>query len=147
MKALSLLQPWASLIAIGAKKIETRSWATKYRGPLAIHASAKFGKHEKATCGLPGFKQTLIVHRLMRESKTQYGLYFYEMPLGSIIAICNLVDVIPVEDISGLTTKERAFGDYSPGRYAWVLEDVRPLDKPVPAKGKLGLWEWAGDAG
>ncbi len=39
MKAISLLQPWATLVAIGAKRIETRSWATNYRGPLAIHAS------------------------------------------------------------------------------------------------------------
>lgn len=39
MKAITLTQPWATLVAIGAKRIETRSWATRYRGPLAIHAA------------------------------------------------------------------------------------------------------------
>jgi hypothetical protein len=41
MKALSLHQPWASLIGLGVKTIETRSWSTKYRGPLAVHASLR----------------------------------------------------------------------------------------------------------
>ena len=40
MKAISLLQPWATLVSIGAKRVETRSWRTDYRGPIAIHASA-----------------------------------------------------------------------------------------------------------
>ena len=43
MKVLTLTQPWATLVAIGAKRIETRSWATKYRGPLLIHAAAGLG--------------------------------------------------------------------------------------------------------
>jgi hypothetical protein len=44
MKAITIIQPWATLIALGEKKFETRSWTTKYRGPLAIHAGMKWGK-------------------------------------------------------------------------------------------------------
>jgi hypothetical protein len=40
-----------------------------------------------------------------------------------------------------ITPRERAFGDYTPGRYAWLLKDVRHLPAPMAAKGKLGLWE------
>ena len=51
MKALSLTQPWASLVVIGAKCYETRSWATNYRGPLAIHASKGFPVWAKQFAG------------------------------------------------------------------------------------------------
>jgi activating signal cointegrator 1 len=47
MKAITLTQPWATLVAIGAKRIETRSWPTNYRGPLAIHAAKGFPKWAK----------------------------------------------------------------------------------------------------
>ena len=42
MKCLSLWQPWASLVVIGAKRFETRSWPTNYRGPLLIHAAQRW---------------------------------------------------------------------------------------------------------
>ena len=51
MKVLTLTQPWATLVAIGAKRIETRSWSTKYRGPLAIHAAKGFPAWAKDMCG------------------------------------------------------------------------------------------------
>jgi hypothetical protein len=43
-----------------------------------------------------------------------------------------------------LSPSEKAFGDYTPGRYAWLLADVRRLPEPIPARGALGLWEWEG---
>ena len=61
--------------------------------------------------------------------------------LGAILATCSLVDCIPIEQCSA-DARERAFGDYSPGRYGWILEDVKPLPDPEPARGALGLWEW-----
>src|SRR5690348_17556570 len=53
MKALTLTQPWASLVAIGAKRIETRSWSTSYRGPLAIHAAKGFPKSAQEFTQVP----------------------------------------------------------------------------------------------
>lgn len=143
MKALTLTQPWASLVAIGAKRIETRSWRTPYRGPLAIHAAKGFPKWAKDTCGEPAFAVELARDIL---------------PVGVVIATCRLISclptrelqddqVIPVDVTAGcddflLDEHERAFGDYSLGRWAWLLADVKPLPVPIPAKGALHLWEW-----
>ena len=133
MKAISLLQPWASLVIMGQKTIETRSWRTSYRGDLLIHASR--GKAGGLIAMEPFFKK--------------YISRFDELPFGAIIGKVVLVDILPVEDlflsnaqINKLTMEERAFGDYSNGRYAWMLEDSRPLQKPIAINGSLGLWNY-----
>lgn len=135
MKAISLLQPWASLI--GAKMIETRSWSTKYRGPLAIHASKGFPKLIRELCNREPFKTIL--------SRTGFNLD--NLPLGKIVATCDLVDIIKItpEFIATVQSPELDFGFYEVGRYAWILEDVKRLEKPIPAKGALSIWEWEGE--
>ena len=132
LKALSLLQPWATLVVIGAKTIETRSWSTAYRGTLMIHASK--GKSGAAIAAEPLFKK--------------YIPNFHELPFGAIIGEVTLKDVVriselllPPELIARLTLEERAFGAYSEGRFAWLLEDAVVYDEPIPAKGALGLWD------
>jgi hypothetical protein len=165
MKALSLLQPWASLVAIREKRIETRSWSTHYRGPLAIHASARMTREQKELCQSEPFRSTLLTHCIG-------VINFTNMPLGAVIATCNLVDCLTIEpredgitalvklheqryEISrdGVRFKlprmcgiqplpdepELSFGDYTPGRYAWLLSNMR-LVEPVPCKGALRLW-------
>jgi len=145
MKVLSLIQPWASLIALGEKKIETRSWKTDYRGPLLIHAGKKI---DDDICRQYPFTDILA----------EYDLLFKDqMPTGVIIAKCNLVDCLKIENPvykDGLFRpklengqlvdlhNEYLFGDYTPGRYAWLLENAEQLDNPIPAKGKLRLWEY-----
>lgn len=164
MKTITLTQPWATLVAIGAKKIETRSWSTAYRGPLAIHAA-------KGLVGIGG-KSGLYEIRAQEPfhlALEAAGYYqFDDLPLGAVIATCNLTAVyrIPatpmhypwrVTDHHPLASypvvlppfqddPERAFGDYTPGRYAWLLTDVEMLPEPIPAKGSLGLWEWVQNA-
>lgn len=133
MKALSLTQPWASLVAIGAKRIETRSWSTAYRGPIAIHAAARFPKPCRELCLQVPFYGVL----------TRKGLERLEdvLPLGAVVAIGQLVDVVPTTHPSLTpTTQEVAFGDFSPARYAWLLSNVLALHRPIPCKGALGLW-------
>ena len=134
MKTLSLLQPHASLIAIGAKKIETRSWSTKYRGPLAIHSSKGFLKFVRELCKIEPFKTVL----------SKAGFDLKNLPLGKVVATCNLVDCIKMtpEFIESIKSPELDFGVYAVGRCAWILENVKPLDVPILAKGKLSLWEW-----
>jgi hypothetical protein len=151
MKCLSLNQPWASLIALGVKKIETRSWKTNYRGKLAIHASAKFTNEMKRLCTVEPFRNALI--------EGGYGSGPEFLPCGFVIATCDLVDCVviptfkkyyalgkPGKWLWGLPPDqpELSFGDYTPGRYAWRLENVKIFSRIIPAKGKLGLWEWAG---
>lgn len=136
MKALTLTQPWATLVAIGAKKIETRSWRTKYTGPLAIHAAKGFPRVAR------DFTLDPIVYESYRNIWPDWPAY----PQGCILATCYLTGSIPVDvfgvSVEPLSDREKAFGDYSAGRYAWLLGDVRPLATPIPVKGALGLWEW-----
>lgn len=135
MKALSLTQPWASLVCLGAKKIETRSWYTSYRGPLLIHASKSYPKWAKDFTHREPFYSALRPH----------GNYAYpELVCGQIIGMCSVKDCVSTESIRDLSHTESAFGDYSANRYAWILEDGHFLPHSIPAKGSLGLWpvEW-----
>jgi len=138
MKALTLWQPWASLVATGDKGFETRSWQTKYRGKLAIHASVNFPKWAKELCGEQVFAEALFGPGI---NKYHSSLH---LPLGAIVTICNLVDCIPITEqfAASLTEQERAFGDYRLGRFAWELKDVIILPAFIPAKGRQGLWNW-----
>ena len=144
MKVLTLRQPWATLVAIGAKKIETRSWKTNYRGPLAIHAAKRIDKQILRLCftepffdALAGAGIRLIAQHVFRGNV---------LPRGAIVAICTLRQVVEITErnASGLKDLELSFGDFTPGRYAWFLDDVEELVEPIPARGRQGLWLWAG---
>lgn len=167
MKAITLTQPWASLVAIGAKRIETRSWATKYRGPLAIHAGVGLGPvggrrglfeqcyHRDF---LPALEPAMTGTRTIAGHEVPHINPDF-LPRGAIVAVARLAYCVPTVTIENgahpgfgkpgsawpLTDQERAFGDYSIGRYGWLLADVRRLPEPVPCKGALGLWDVPAD--
>ena len=136
MKALSLLQPWAALVVMGIKQIETRSWSTAYRGPLLIHASKR--KAGEIFAYEPPFKK--------------YIPDFKQLPFGYIIGKVTLADVIRIgtgplfntsdEIMNKLTMEEKAFGDYSPGRFGWLFHNPIALKTPIGARGSLTLWEF-----
>lgn len=141
MKVLSLIQPYATLIALNEKRIETRSWKTNYRGELYIHASKKIDQIMYREPFWSVLKSTLI------ESS--------ELLTGMIIAKCNLIDcekILINRDYAGYAVLENSsreisgneyhFGDYTPGRWAWILEDIEMLKEPIPAKGKLSIWNY-----
>jgi hypothetical protein len=128
MKALTMTQPWASLVALGAKSIETRSWCTRYRGPLAIHAARAFPVWCQDLAAAPTFH------------------YWHKgwLPLGLVICTVDLVDCVSTEDIvASIDQRELEFGNYGPGRFAWVFRNPRLIDPPIQARGYLWLWEWA----
>ena len=181
MKALTIRQPWASLIAAGVKTIETRSWRTSYRGPLAIHAGkAKLARDEDG-CGVP------VGHdwQPVESWDGSWSLEHFaqgehcapdDIPIsfGAVVATCTLADVVPIVGLAGCRNEayhlclppggallhsplhepwpdgntehvcddQLPFGDFTPGRFAWLLTDIEPLPEPVPAKGRQGLWEW-----
>jgi hypothetical protein len=156
MKVITLTQPWATLVAIGAKRIETRSWKTDYRGPLAIHAAKGYPKDAARLCIEEPFLSALKKAGLM-----QYGVWHpsnNELPLGAIVATCELIGCglitsaktfvsvrpQPRYNCVGIPPEEPefSFGDYAPGRYAWILANVKMLETPIPAKGALGLWNF-----
>lgn len=140
MKTITLIQPWASLIALGEKKIETRSWKTNYRGPLLIHAGMKV---EHDLCRQHPFIDVLLKHGIVFKDQISTGV---------IIAKCELIDCLKIthedevfaqlENDYVVEGNEYYFGDYTPGRFAWLLDNVEILKSPIPAKGKLSLWEF-----
>jgi hypothetical protein len=148
MKAISLWEPWAGAIPAGLKHIETRSWATNYRGRIAIHAA----KTRKGLTIIHPFKNDMMLCFKSKGITDLNGL-----PLGAVVATADLIDCIEIpEDVLGLIVlngevvkkeisfidDEILFGDYTPGRYAWILENIKPLETPIPAKGYQGLWNF-----
>lgn len=129
MKVLSIIEPWATLIKEGKKVIETRSWKTSYRGELYIHASGK--KIKRSDEGI------LKLLKLIPDVPMGYG---------TIICKCKLVDCIYMDQefLNKIQKDQQEFlcGEYCLGRYAWILEDVQALTKPIPAKGHLNIWNY-----
>ena len=114
MKALTICQPYAEMIALGEKTIENRNWPTSYRGPLAIHA----GKS--------------------RAWMDPDDLKLYpDMSFGFVVALAELVDCVQITRLPA----HRADNEHANGPFCWLLENVRRI-KPVPAKGAQGLWDW-----
>ncbi len=137
MKALSLWQPWASLVADGTKRVETRSWRTSHRGPIAIHAAATRAGWEdldEEVALLLGLK-CVPPRRAPRPSDYAHG---------AVVAIADLVHCEVMDEglLASEDRLERLVGDWRLGRFAWFLENVRPVQAPIPARGRQGLWEW-----
>lgn len=129
MRVISIKEPYATLIKEGIKHIETRSWKTKYRGELYIHAS--LSKVDKKYFSKEGLSDLIS------------DLSFSH---GNIICKVNLVDCIEMTESYILDMKENhpieyCCGAYEVGRYAWVFEDLEVID-PIEAKGKLGIWRY-----
>lgn len=156
MKALSLWQPWATLIAIGAKQYETRSWATSYRGELVIHA-AKRPNEAKALADAIYMKtasggriretaseyERFAIAALYADAGKQPGDFIPALPLGAGLCIVRLIGCYRTESMKYmLSPQEIAFGDYSPGRFAWKLEMIQRFSKPEPMRGAQGLFDW-----
>lgn len=142
MKALTLWQPWASLVAMGEKKIETRCWTTKYRGELAIHSAAAFppswlGKSRESQ----EFNQELA--DVFNCRTTLASNEVRALPRGSVLCIVRLVSIEETAIARELLDqRELIFGNYEDGRYAWYFEMLERLEQPIPAKGNRMLWNW-----
>ncbi len=138
MRALTLTQPWATLVAIGAKKIETRSWRTDYRGRLAIHAAKSFPNDCMEMCQEEPFRGVLAAAGIA-------GIC--DLPRGSILCLTEITDCLRTEHIAEAPClyseciHELEFGDYYPGRFGFLFGAVKLLPAPVPCRGALGLWE------
>ncbi len=139
IKCISLWQPWASLMAIGAKKIETRHWPIRYRGPLAIHAA----KNESSMHLLrsAAFNSELWLHDMVKLDE-QFNFISHSLPLGAIVAVVNLTGCERTEDlVQKISGQEESFGDYSAGRYGWVTQLRYALPEPIPFRGQQGLFD------
>lgn len=121
MKVLTLKQPWATLVAEGIKKYEFRSWKTKYRGKLLIHAGAGVDKKE-----------------LKRFEKLKL-----DYPSKRIIAEVELEDCLKIdEELNNKIIAENniAYGSKKREGYAWKLTNIKKIESKETINGKLGLW-------
>lgn len=119
MKALTICQPYAELIARGEKPIENRTWATAYRGPLLIHA----GKS-----------------RSWMDDDDE--LRFPGMAFGAVVAIADLVECKHLHEQAWPSRyRHLQEHEHANGPWCWILENVRRLTQPVPWNGAQGLWE------
>jgi hypothetical protein len=159
LKAITIHQPWASLIAYGHKKFETRSWKTNYRGPIAIHASKKRdmefiwelkNKYPEIWQAIPAFPTGAIV--AVAELAECWRMVYHPGPdVGRAKHIPFGAEADVPRDHPNFsryivpTETEKMFGDWRTGRYAWELANVRLLPDPIPAKGQQGLWNWGVD--
>ena len=123
MLTLTVRQPWAHLIAHGLKKIENRSWFTAHRGPLAIHAAKSRSPAD-------------LMEELERDGILPPG---EKLTYGAIIAVVTVTDCIAVDDLA----PELDADPFGSGPWCWLLGEARPVG-PIPCKGQLGLWEFAG---
>lgn len=128
IRAISLYEPWATAVMVGAKTYETRSWPTNYRGDLLICA----GKH----CDV-------MVRQLLRDTRwiASIGkLQVADLHFGKAVAICELTDCILTDILTPSAYRDQKhLGDYGSRRWAWQLENIRPL-APTPVRGKQGLF-------
>ena len=126
MKVLSIKEPFATLIKDKVKIYETRSWKTNYRGELYIHASLSLSKSENVD----------LANKYLKSNINP----------GYILCKCELTDCILVTkefiDYIHKETNEEDYGRYEEGRYAWKLKVIEVLDKPIKAKGRLGIWNY-----
>lgn len=119
-------------------------------------ASKGFPKWARELCLLEPFRTALDEI----DKHANFTLPLQKLPLGAVIATCLMTECCLIKE-DGLYRlfprqphrkpeyyaplpgePERSFGDYTPGRYAYILEDVRAFPEPLPAKGQLGLWNW-----
>ena len=124
MKALTIKEPWATLIISGYKKYEFRSWKTNYRGKILIHAGKTLEKD---------------VEKRFEEYNLKYNM-------GYIIREAELVDCILVDEKLEqelIKLNKTVYGRSRHVRnYAWKLENIKKYEKPIHINGKLGLWHY-----
>ena len=124
MKAITICQPWAWAIVEGYKHVENRTWPTKYRGRLLIHAG-KSTRWWRSGC------ESLLAYGI--EPPEKEGVQW-----GSIIGFAQLIDCLPIES-------EATEIPFAYGPYCWILHDAERLKFPIAYRGKQGLFEFHAD--
>lgn len=154
MKAISIYQPTAAAVALGAKRLETRPWKTSYRGLIAIHAAKRWNIH-LAISTSSSWTWCGILHPLGIRMGGKVDVDDV-LAFGAVVAVANLVDCRPTDSFTvaeldrpriwpdapqayGAWT-ERMLGDFTPGRFVFVLDDVRPLETPILVKGRQRIF-------
>lgn len=134
MKVLTIKQPYIELILRGIKRLETRSWPTKHRGPLLLHSSSSRDENAISMC-----------HQLGLLPKN------HQFPTGQLLGIADVQECLNFKDTLAWLNKafgagnEILFGFYGPQYFSFDLTNVVRFSKPVKLKGQTGLWEYDAD--
>lgn len=132
MKAISIIQPWSSLIVTGIKPIENRTWKTNLRERVYIHSSKSTPYY--SVVGLLNFEQLKdLGYQAFRKGLSGQLLNLHDWPLGAIIGEVNIVDC--VQNHRSVWAEKNCWN--------WVLEDPVIYERPIyNVKGKLSFWEF-----
>lgn len=132
MKAFSLTQVWAQLAVLGLKKWETRSWSARFTGDCYIHAAKNF----------PGWAKDYLLMPDFRDALEPFGYRTpNDFPTGAVIGKVTFVRCIRTSTAANFLSKtEIAFGDYSPGRFAFEMQNPVVFEEPIPCRGALSFW-------
>lgn len=139
MKTITVKQPWASLIVEGLKDIENRTWPTKFRGRVLIHAGATPVKGLRCEA-LDGGQYARVFSLNRFDALTG--------PVGVIIGSVEIVGCVInhpsiwAEQSQGIAKGGRVTDSLPPITYNWILANPIKFDNPIPAKGKLSFWEF-----
>jgi hypothetical protein len=151
LKAISLWQPWASLMAVGAKCIETRHWPTAFRGELAICTAKRRPRAEELSAACARWVMEKLGPPANIDGEMRLQDVLDGLPRGKVVCVVNLHDCVPTEAFQGLSPvhwleeMESDLGNYGPERFAWLTSDCRRLREPTPVIGRQGLWNLPAD--
>jgi len=166
MRVISLHQPWATLMALGFKTIETRGYGTKCRGQLAIHAAKTIPAYAvDAIRNNRTIREILLRAYPPEDGHAVLGFPKKSLPLGKILCVvsldgcvemkvnsigqgqlCNWDEMKRYASPSAQLTIEWDLGNWADGRYAWITSNLRHLKNPIEASGKQGFWNYDTDA-
>ncbi len=137
MKCISLWQPWATLMVIGAKRNETRSWPTSHRGIVAIHAAKKWTRELAHMCRTDPFWEALADECNVPACYVSGSA----LPFGAIVGTVEIIGCKQITEENRPSGNERAFGDYTPGRFGWQTRNPVRFAEPIPFRGAQGFFE------
>ncbi|PCI47167.1 MAG: hypothetical protein COB49_07465 [Alphaproteobacteria bacterium] len=150
MKALTIHQPWASFMAMGLKKIETRGRKCHIRERVAICAGKTTpAGHQQFLKSLYNFFNTHISgdpehKKFYKDFARLVGNrdnFITHLPLGAVVATADIVDCQPTERLrETINPIEFALGNYEDGRFGWIMDNIKPLETPIPIIGKQGFF-------
>lgn len=154
MKALTVYQPWASLIMVGAKPYEFRRWSFAARFPslvgqrIVIHASARMIKPgevldivERLAEGTSALLPELA--RPFLDRLTGGHLQRNNLPLACGLGTAVLAEPVRAVDLLELKTAGVDSDRIDHAVWAWPLRDLEPFDAPIPRRGLQGFWHWS----
>ena len=146
MKALSLWQPWATLMAIEAKRNETRGWRWAYVGDVAICAAAKKLGQNIPEDWIPALRRLYEFKDTITPGfRGDVRDLYYSLPFGQVVCVVEKFACRSTTDDNGddrsLTPLELDLGDYGPYRFYFPTRNCRRLKTPVPVFGRQGPFE------